>query len=74
MERWGERRPEDCELDGYDGVRDKDAADSVRCDGEEVGEADGLGCGRRWGVAAAGIGEVRGTNGRLATLFCPANP
>ena len=61
VERWDERRPEDCELDGYDAVRDEDAADSVRRYGEEVGSAGGMGCCGRWGVDAAGGGEVRET-------------
>ena len=46
------------EPDGYCGVWDEDAAGAVRCYGEEVGEAGGLGFGGGWGVVAAGGGEV----------------
>ena len=51
--------PEDRRADGYGGVRDEDAADSVRRYGEEVGAAGGVGFRGRWRVAAAGAGEVR---------------
>lgn len=38
---------------------DGDVEDSVRCYGEEVGAAGGLGCGGGWGVDAAGEGAVK---------------
>ena len=37
----------------------KTLADSVRCYREEVGAVGGLGCGGRWRLAAAGVGEVK---------------